>query len=187
MNHTPATKRLLAKFGDLTEWRWSGEYSEGATECDCGQPIETAYTWVHPDGRKIITGSTCVKRIAGLHPESLNGIRRKAYELRKARKKALNPGRPMEPIREGPTLPDVRDWRRRYASPNEMRDHLLKRISKFFEKMSDAKLRPAYEPYAAHMRRLDAGVFHCRKASDLVWYEDEINRVAQSLRENTHH
>jgi len=85
-----ATQRLIAAFGDPQSWRFTGKCFRQENTCVCGQPIQLNYVWCHPDGRELITGSTCVTKVPQLDEESIALIQSRADDFKYEQQQELN-------------------------------------------------------------------------------------------------
>lgn len=74
MRHETALSRLKAAFTDPTQWRYLRYFWERGNVCTCGEKIKRVYVWGHPDGRELLTGSTCVNNVPMLDRNELDRI-----------------------------------------------------------------------------------------------------------------
>ena len=89
-------ERLLSALGGSAQgWEWTGEMTEqdptalGASPCACGhRGLRYLFHWQHQDGRKLITGSTCVETVPGISETSLEAIQARLEQLRIEKREA---------------------------------------------------------------------------------------------------
>lgn len=80
-------KRLAAVLGNGAEWSYRGEVDEapGNGICACGHTgLRYLFPIYHPDGRRVIVGSSCIETYAAVNPAMVAGIQAAADEARRA-------------------------------------------------------------------------------------------------------